>query len=569
MKTKNILKSASAALLSASMLVSCSSDYLEVAPVTSFDTNTITSTIEGCETGYFGLCALMYCQYSNYQAYFSFNGESWFAQYYGDITGQDYFSWLWASHTNTYALNWTSMNNDQSWIPSMGWFYPYTLISGANQILSGIDDYTDSSEDRAFIKAGCLTIRAHAYVRLLQLYAPRWEDSNNGETKCIVMRTTPTVGETPLVTMNAVLKQIYTDLDQAISIYEGAAKNKSRKANWEPNVDVARGIYARAAMLKHDYAVAQDMAHKARAKYPIMTAKQYLGGFAEPNGEWMWNNLASAENIYYWAWGSWYACNGAYPTYWGSGAGAINYDLYKKIPEGDVRQKLFWTPDKEEYFYQGITAAVFWDKNAVNPENMDMNSGMSPRLKSSIEMMNKKSVPDGDINKWGLPNQPSKDEGAASTVVIPFGAQYKFWGLDQFGTSAFPFMRGAEMLLTEAEAAYHNSQPGVAVECLKELNKNRNENYTIAATSGEALLDEIKINRRIELWGEGHSWFDLKRWNEPMQRRAWVAGDMNSNNIPVKYAIERETSAYHGWRYAIPQNETQYNSAIRASELGY
>lgn len=483
MKTKNILKAASAALLSASILVSCSSDYLDVPPITSFDTNTITSSVDGADAGYYGLCALMYCQYSNYQDYFSFNGEPWICAYYGEVTGPDYFSWLWAARTNTYALNWTSMNNDQSWIPTMGWFYPYTLISAANQILSGIDNYTDDMSRRQFIKAGCLTIRAHAYVRLLQLYAPRWDDSNNGETKCIVLRTTPTVGDTPLVTMNAVLKQIYSDLDNAISIYTGAAKDKGRKYNWEPNVDVARGIYARAAMLKNDYPTAQKMAHDARQNYPIMTAKQYKGGFAEPNGEWMWNNDPSPENIYYWAWGSWYACNGAYPTFWGSGPGAINYDLYKQIPQGDIRRDLFWTPDKE--LYQGISAATFWDKNAIDPENMNTNS-KSSALMMSVTLMDRNSVPDGDTEKWGLPNKPSDDAGASTSVVVPFGAQYKFWALDDFGSSAFPFMRGAEMLLTEAEAAYHNGEPGVAVACLQELNKNRNENYNIPATSGEA-----------------------------------------------------------------------------------
>lgn len=563
MNLYKILGGTAALLLSASM-VSCSEDYLDVPPVTSFDTNTITSSIEGATAGYYGLCSAMYCQYGDYQNYYSMNGEPWVAMYYGDIVGSDYFSWIWAGRTNTWALNWTSMTNDQSWIPLMGWFYGYTLVSASNNILVGIDNLQENTNQRDFIKAGCLTMRAHAYVRLLQLFAPRWEDSNEGQTKCIVMRTTPTTGDSPLVSMNDVLKQIYNDLDNAIGLYERC--KVSRTYNWEPNLQVAKGIYARAAMLKNDYKTAQTMAHDARQGFTIMSAEQYCGGFAEPNQEWMWNNDPSPVGIYYYAWGSWYTCNGPYPTIWGFGPGAINYDLYREMDEKDIRRKLFFTPDK--LLYQGLKPADFWNIDAVDPDNMDMN-GKSAKMSQSIMYMNEHSVPGGDVAKWGLPNRPRTEEAdQADHIVVPFGAQYKFWSLDTFGSSAFPYMRGAEMLLTEAEAAYHNEDTGTAQSCLNELNSKRVEGYT-CATTGQALLDEIKVSRRLELWGEGHSWFDLKRWGDKMERRAWVENDMSSGNIPLKYAVTMEPDVNHGWRYALPLTETQYNGAIRPSELGY
>lgn len=563
MKLNKILGSAVALLLSASM-VSCSNDYLEVPPVTSFDTNTITSSIEGATAGYYGLCAAMYCQYGDYQNYYSMNGEPWVAMFYGDICGSDYFSWIWAGRTNTWALNWTSMTNDQSWIPLMGWFYSYTLISASNNILSGIDNLNESTDQRDFIKAGCLTMRAHAYVRLLQLFAPRWDDSNGGQTKCIVMRTSPTTGDTPLVSMNDVLKQIYKDLDDAIALYD---KTKARRSyNWEPDKSIAQGIYARAAMLRNDYPKAQAMAHDARQDYDIMTGEQYCAGFAEPNQEWMWNNDPSPVGIYYYAWGSWYTCNGPYPTIWGFGPGAINYDLYREMDTNDVRRALFWTPDKR--LFTGLNPSDFWSIYGVDPDNMDMN-GKSAKMSQSIAYMNEHSVPGGDIAKWGLPNTPRTEEAdQADHIVVPFGAQYKFWCLDTFGSTAFPYMRAAEMLLTEAEAAYHNGATGVATSCLTELNSKRVAGYT-CTTSGQALLDEIKVSRRLELWGEGHSWFDLKRWGDKMERRPWIKDDPTSNNIPLKYAITLEPDYNHGWRYSLPQSETQYNKAIRVSELGY
>ena len=39
-------------------------------------------------------------------------------------------------------------------------------------------------------------------------------------------------------------------------------------------------------------------------------------------------------------------------------------------------------------------------------------------------------------------------------VTMPFGAQFKFWGGDIYGVSAYPYMRASEMCLTEAEAAF-------------------------------------------------------------------------------------------------------------------
>ncbi|BFP41809.1 hypothetical protein FGF1_26540 [Flavobacteriaceae bacterium GF1] len=35
--------------------------------------------------------------------------------------------------------------------------------------------------------------------------------------------------------------------------------------------------------------------------------------------------------------------------------------------------------------------------------------------------------------------------------------------------------------------------------------------YSRSASTGSDLVDEIYFQRRIELWGEGVSWFDLKR----------------------------------------------------------
>ena len=129
-------------------------------------------------------------------------------------------------------------------------------------------------------------------------------------------------------------------------------------------------------------------------------------------------------------------------------------------------------------------------------------------------------------------------------------------------------MRAAEMLLTEAEAAYHNGDESTALNCLKELMAQRDETYDFQGT-GVDLLDEIRLQRRIELWGEGFCWFDYKRWNIPMERKAWDADNLEEcGGWPNTLARKFETDFMYGWRVAIPQREFTYNKLADPKLLG-
>ena len=557
----NIFVKGLASLLTAGMLVGCSSDYLQVDPVTGITASTVQNTEEGAQAALYGLCRAMYCQYSDYQSYLSPNGESYTMMLFGDVMGQDYFSFFWGSRLGAY-YRFEQMTNQLGWPNAWAWSYYYNLVNQANNILLNIDNIDGNRDKLNFIKGQALTIRSHAFVRLLQIFGPRWADSDEGRKLSIVMRLDPAVADCPLSSMADVLDQVYDDLDTAIPLMEG--NSVQRHYIWEVDEDVARGIYARAALLKNDYETAQEMARLARRYYPIMSAKDYQGGFAEANSEYMWANAAEVVGIYYWAHGSFYACQGAYVD-WGDGVGAINYELYKKIPNGDIRANLFWTPDKlREINGISMRKTAFWNADICDPANMDMFK-KNANMKNQLLVFGGSVIPDGDTEKWKQPYQ-ARGGGSNESMGIPFGAQYKFWGLDDWGTNSFPFMRGAEMLLTEAEAACHNNDPETARACLTELNAQRNPNYDCSNLSGDALLEEVKLQRRIELWGEGFNWFDLKRWNEPLVRNAWEQNNVNSNNIPLQYKLTVTPDAANGWRYAIPLRETQYNNAINIAD---
>lgn len=80
------------------------------------------------------------------------------------------------------------------------------------------------------------------------------------------------------------------------------------------------------------------------------------------------------------------------------------------------------------------------------------------------------------------------------------------------------YMRAAEMYLIEAEAKALDGDDTGAAQALFNIISTRDAAYTLSTNTGTALLDEIRLHRSIELWGEGFSWYDMKRWDRDLVR---------------------------------------------------
>lgn len=550
---KNIIKGALGVFAMAS-LASCSSDYLDLGPVTTQTANTVTSTVYGARLGMYGICRGMYNQYQGFSQ--GYNGEQYFLQLFGETPSQDYFDTYYATGRGQWIdhLKMEVARNDRFLTCIWGWAYPYTLIGQCNDILAGIDGAEGSNEERNFVKGQVLTLRAHAYHHLLQIFAPRWQDSNEGQMRCIVERFEPTTGDAPLMTMAACLERLYADLDMAIECFKNAG-SVTRTYNWEPNLAVCYGTYARVALLKQDWAKAEEMAHNAREGYKPMSEADYKAGFCKANAEWMWcNSDLTVDGLYYWGPGVYTAANGYFACHYPYGAGAINMELYNQIPEGDYRRDLFLTPDKE-----GI-GNYFWNASAMDESTISIKAGR-------VQLMARRFFDAAQPQGLSAAYQASDDE-ENSGVAYVFGAQVKFWNLDLVGLRSIPFMRAAEMYLIEAEAAAEQGKSAIAQNVMTELNSTRQPGYTCTA-SGDALINEVRLYRRIELWGEGFNWFDFKRWKLPIERKAWVKGDTESGNIPIVAAGTVPVDRAYGWRYMIPYDEKDYNKAISEELVDY
>ena len=113
---------------------------------------------------------------------------------------------------------------------------------------------------------------------------------------------------------------------------------------------------------------------------------------------------------------------------------------------------------------------------------------------------------------------------------------------------------------------FRSNDVATAQSCLNELNSKRIEGYSCTKT-GDALFKEIMVTRRIELWGEGQNFTDFKRWNLPIVRNAWVAGDANSGNWVSERSGEIPVNKKSAWKMPFPLSESRYNNAVDLSLL--
>lgn len=546
---KTTIKYIAAALAGSLVLASCSKDYLDTLPTDSASPATAFSSTENAAQAINGICQMMTTQHQYYGQ--GFNGEGTIKLMYGEYPGNDFcfpqFAPGWSP-----LMNQEFMKRNTSIYLHYPWYYYYILISNANSVVVHIHEAAGEEAEREFIKAQALTFRAYAYTMLVQLYAHRWCDSNNGATPAVPLRLDESTGDIPLSTLAECYKQIYDDLDEAIALY--TSSGISRENFWEPDLSVAYAVYARAALNREDWPKAQEMAPKAYADHPLMSVAEYRSGFCNPNDEWIWGTYGDAsETIWYYAHGVIMSYNGFYTSNYGYGTVA-NRELIDLFPDSDIRKNLFLNqslfPDYDftdyyddvtgdgtvDSFYGIVTDEIFYEEDATA-------SGKALR-KAMSQYANATAA-----------YKPGYD----NTFYYIY-AHLKFAVTAQPGISNINHFRSSEMYLIEAEAAYHNNDIAAAQAAMNALNRDsqRDPSYNCTAT-GTALLDEIRNYRRLELWGEGFSWFDYKRWKLPIVRKSFEQGGTFQSSI----AVTIQPDEANEWTWDIPLREVDYNSAIQ------
>jgi len=125
------------------------------------------------------------------------------------------------------------------------------------------------------------------------------------------------------------------------------------------------------------------------------------------------------------------------------------------------------------------------------------------------------------------------------------------------GTVAFPIMRVEEMYFIKAEAQAQQGNSGDAISTMEEIMSSRmtDGTYSYNYIDKESLIDEIVFQKRVELWGEGQTFFDIKRLDKAVTR-----GYSGTNH----YSTARlNTSRRPAWmNFCIVRTEANNNKAL-------
>lgn len=510
MKNKKIYNIACAcALLLAT--TSCGSDYLDVSSGGSIEQTDVYATTTGLKNAVNGISRLMTMQYKDNK----WNGEGSIKTWYGNFLGGDYYR----NNFSTLAAiaNGNYMQDPTSQYTIYPWFYYYKLISNANPIIAHADAAQGELTDKQFIKAQALTYRAYSYMMLVQFYAKRWKDSNEGTTPGVVLKLENTNGDAPLSSLAQCYEQIYKDLDNAITLFKSSGKDRGKDCNYLPNINAAYAVYARAAINREDWENARKYAQLAREGYPLMSNEEYKdGGFNTANKEWIWSVYSNQqETIAYW---QYFVCEGSNSSSsnYKTRPASISKELYEQIPSTDIRREMFLDPKGDEYNASTNLAGNDLKARAFTDYSAKLNSG------------------------------------SGIYAYMQFKQQFKIAP----GVGEINLFRSAEMYLIEAEADCHLNKEQEARDLLVALNKTsgRDPEYTCDKT-GTDLQNEVRLYNRIELWGEGHDWFNLKRWGLPLVRHSAA----NGGTFPSMFAITLQPEEQEGWTWIIPNEETDYN----------
>jgi len=124
------------------------------------------------------------------------------------------------------------------------------------------------------------------------------------------------------------------------------------------------------------------------------------------------------------------------------------------------------------------------------------------------------------------------------------------------------YMRSSEMYLIEAEAKAMMNDITGAQNALLPLGSARDTAYNVTAFSTQdSLIDHIKFQRGIELWGEGFLYVDKIRWDDGIDHEA-NGGSGASFVLYQNGYIQEKPSLNNDWIFKIPQAEIDSNTNL-------
>lgn len=227
-------------------------------------------------------------------------------------------------------------------------------------------------------------------------------------------------------------------------------------------------------------------------------------------------------------------------------------------------------------YYASQWSAALADANVVIASNPLANSV------KYVEMYTKdgEAVPPSEV-LWAIPSDNALTPGGAtnggsanyrvatplSLIITGMGGSYNDPAIITFSTNvtgfkrrvlqkyagvkSFKVFRTAELVLIKAEAEQKLGNDVASLAALNSLRTNRD--ITVGIETGSSLLNAIALLRRVELLGEGHRWFDIKRTTKTINRtECGNTGNSSSTTCSIAASSSK-------WAFPIPFNEIKAN----------
>lgn len=440
---------------------------------------------------------------------------------------------------NQYYDRWQAwLYPDMGGLSATGWtdfFYLnyYQFIYSANEVIS----IASQSESGGVALGIAKAFRAMCYLDMARMYDPlpaKAPDrpSYESELEAVKGLTVPIVREgatleqlenNPRATREEMFNFILSDLTDAESLladYQPASKTM-------PSQAVVYGLLARTYLWlggfeeTYEGFVTGTEAYKKAAEYArkainasgctILTESQWLDpktGFNTVNNAWMWAMIQTTDTVLnnLLSWAAHMSLEAVYGYGYGAQPG-ISVFSYERISDTDFRKKSYVTADRSYAAaqpYMSLTEEEF------------------------------KTVAPYASYKFHTAGGEKSNFTIANVVDIPM-------------------MRVEEMYLIEAEATAHYDE-ATARTLLTSFMAHRDPNYRIPAATTD-LVEEIIFQKRIEFWGEGIIYYDMKRLNMSMHNAD------TGTNAPSGAIISTDGRA-PWWNCVIPLGAVQQNIAL-------
>lgn len=449
----------------------------------------------------------------------------------GDMTNAvsdyDWFSVAleWSDRTPTYA-------NPQL---RLGLFYK--ILYATEEVLSSIPIDTESA-DLIASRGQAKAMRAFSYLSLAPYFQFKYV-GNEDKPSVPMMKADIDPRNNP----RATLKELYEgedgileNLNDAISDLEGYTRSNKGVVDQQ----VAYGLRARAYLYMEKWKEAAEDAEKALQGYMPYSIDELTspGFYNADDHSWIWGLLlpSSLINNVIDGLASWPSQLGSFSgTSYVAYAGifrSINSLLYDKIPATDVRKAWWLNEKKQSPYLEGMT----W----VDQEKKITYKGQD--------------IPGAKI--------ADVKEEMKAYANVKFGQEA---GIGEgYNQGDYPMMRAEEMILIRAEALAKSGSLAQGKQVLESFVKTfRDPSYTCKASNVDDFENEVWLQRRVELWGEGFAMSDVMRLNKNVVR--YIPG--RPTNVPDTYQFN--IAAGDPWMLLrFVQKETTNNTGVINNEGG-